>query len=76
MSAPPVQRPGEVAVEAYSIPAAVFAYSLSRAFLYKAMQAGNLKATKIGRRTVLRKTDIDAWLDAQPAYQPTTSAVA
>ncbi len=49
---------------AFSIPEACKVTGIGRTLLYREMQEGRLKVTKIGRRTVIRKADLDAWLQS------------
>jgi excisionase family DNA binding protein len=46
----------------YSIPEAVQASSVGRSSIYEEIRAGNLRATKIGRRTVILADDLKVWL--------------
>jgi excisionase family DNA binding protein len=46
----------------YSIPEAVQASSVGRSSIYEEIRAGNLRAIKIGRRTVILADDLKAWL--------------
>lgn len=59
--------PADVA-EFYTIDRLTNAYSLSRSTLYEILRSGALKAIKLGTRTLIRRSDIEAWLDAQPSY--------
>lgn len=47
---------------AFSIDEAVKASSVGRSLIYTEIAAGNLRATKIGRRTVILADDLKAWL--------------
>jgi excisionase family DNA binding protein len=47
---------------AVSIREAVDTSSMSRAFLYEAMRAGELAFLKIGRRRLILVDDLQAWL--------------
>lgn len=44
--------------------------SCSNGYLYKAISEGQLRAVKRGRRTLVLRADLDAWLNAFPAIQP------
>ncbi len=48
------------------------ATSLGRTYVYKLLKQGDLKAVKIGRRTLVRKDDLAAWTSSLEAY-PTAS---
>ena len=58
---------------AYGIPDVVKETSFGRTRIYEEMRAGRLRAVKLGRRTVVLATDLDAWLrnlaERQPAQQ-------
>ncbi|QCO04236.1 helix-turn-helix domain-containing protein [Azospirillum argentinense] len=49
----------------YSVEEAVAASSVGRSLLYEEIRAGKLRATKIGRRTVILADDLKAWLSAR-----------
>ena len=49
---------------------AVKASGMSRTSIYEALKRGDLKARKAGRRTLISFTDLRAYLDRLPAYQP------
>lgn len=40
--------------------------SVGRTTVYAAIRSGNLVARKLGRRTILLRSDVDAWLAACP----------
>lgn len=44
---------------------------LGRTKIYELLASGDLKAIKVGRRTLISSKAAQAWLDAQPAYRPT-----
>jgi len=50
---------------AYSIADVCAATSCGRTTVYAAIKCGELRAIKIGRRTVVTSTDLRAWLDAR-----------
>lgn len=56
-------------VIAYSVCDAVRASGCSRSRLYIAMRDGELRYVKVGRRTLILRDDLVAWLDrvSQPA---------
>lgn len=45
-----------------------------RTTVYAAIAAGSLKARKLGRRTLIRRDDLMAWLDSLPTIAPTKAA--
>ncbi len=45
-----------------------------RTFLYGEINAGKLKATKRGNRTVVLAPDLQAWLASLPAIRPRPTA--
>lgn len=47
----------------YDIPGLVKLSTLGRSFLYAEIDAGRLRATKAGRRTVFLADDVAAWLE-------------
>lgn len=48
-------------VQAYDIPSFVLAYKISRAQVYKEINAGRLRIFKVGRRTLISREAADAW---------------
>jgi excisionase family DNA binding protein len=47
----------------YTVAEAVALTGVSRTRLYQENKAGRLKFVKIGRRTLVTRTDLEAWLD-------------
>ncbi len=47
---------------AYSIPEVCRTASIGRTRLYSEIAEGRLRAVKVGRRTLIRVEDLDAWL--------------
>lgn len=45
-----------------------------RTTLYSAISGGNLKARKLGRRTLIHRDDLMAWLESLPTIAPTKAA--
>lgn len=43
-------------------------------FLYEQMKTGALRARKIGSKTAIMQSDLDAWLAQLPPYQPRHAA--
>jgi excisionase family DNA binding protein len=46
----------------FTLPEFVGLYSISRTSAYREIKDGRLKATKCGRRTLIARSDADAWL--------------
>lgn len=53
--------------EGYSIPEAAEVASISRTKIYEAIKSGNLVARKHGKRTIILRDDLRAFLAALPA---------
>jgi excisionase family DNA binding protein len=53
-----------------SIETAVAVAGIGRTRLYGAIQRGELVARKCGRRTVILRADLEAWLHSLPPTQP------
>lgn len=53
---------------AFSIKAAVSAAPVSRSELYRAMGRGDLKAKKLGKRTIIMRDDLTSYLAGLPNY--------
>ena len=51
-----------------TVPDAVSASGMSRSALYEALRRGDLMARKAGRRTLIARTDLEAFLANLPAY--------
>jgi excisionase family DNA binding protein len=54
---------------AYRIDEAGHVSSVGRTLIYKEIAAGNLRATKVGRRTVILADDLRAWLVAKASSE-------
>lgn len=59
-----------------SIPEAVALTGLSRTTIYRAIGERRLVARKNGGRTVILRCDLEAFLSALPAYEPSDFKVA
>ena len=55
---------------ALSIPNAVRVSGASRTAIYAALQRGDLKAIKHGKRTLIPADALKDWLSRMPAYSP------
>jgi len=53
--------------EGYSIPEAAEVASIGRTKIYEAIKSGNLVARKHGKRTIILRDDLRAFLAALPA---------
>jgi excisionase family DNA binding protein len=49
---------------AYSISEAVAASGVGRTTLYQEMNAGNLKAVKLGSRTLIKRADLESFISS------------
>ncbi len=49
-----------------SIPEVCRTTGIGRTTIYEEIRAGRLRALKLGRRTIIRTTDLQKWLDALP----------
>ena len=58
---------------AYSIREAVAAANIGRSSIYEAIAAGRLNARKLGKRTLILRDDLTAWLDSLPPVHPSRS---
>lgn len=54
---------------ALTIPDAAKLSSLSRTSLYAALKRGDLIALKAGRRTLILRAELEAYMTGLPAYQ-------
>ena len=54
----------------YSIPEVAKIVGIGRTTLYKEIGAGNLVVFKIGRRTLVRKADLRAWIESSVVQLP------
>jgi excisionase family DNA binding protein len=48
--------------ELMTLPEFLERYSISRTTLYREIKDGRLRATKVGRRTLVARVDAEAWL--------------
>ncbi len=62
------------AAMAYTIAEACAAAGIGRSSLYKAIRAGELRAIKCGRRTLVLRNDLYRWLGGMPPIPPKQSA--
>jgi hypothetical protein len=53
-----------------SVDVAAYRLGICRAQLYKEVQAGRIKVRKLGRRTLVPRTEQQYWLDALPVHDP------
>ena len=53
----------------YTVPEAAKLCGIGLTKIYAEIGTGRLEAIKLGRRTLIRRSAIEAWLDALPAYE-------
>jgi excisionase family DNA binding protein len=63
---PDIAAPLTAGKIAHSIDGACEAADVGRTSIYEAIRAGDLKARKLGRRTIILDEDLRAWLAALP----------
>ena len=61
-----------IAPEALSIPEACIIAGIGRTALYAELSKGSIPAKKIGRRTLILRTDLLAWLRGLPPAELTS----
>jgi excisionase family DNA binding protein len=54
----------------YSIKEFAATYGLGRSTVYRLLRSGDLKARKVGKRTVIAASDGKSWLRRLQAYKP------
>jgi excisionase family DNA binding protein len=59
---------------AVSIEDVVRTSGLCRTTVYQAIGAGQLRARKVGRRTLILRADLTSWLQSLPAIEPKHAA--
>ena len=57
---------------AFSISEFCHLYVIGRTHAYEEIAAGRLRAVKVGRRTLIKSDDAEAWLAALPELKPRT----
>jgi excisionase family DNA binding protein len=62
-------------LRAFSIRVFCARYGVSRTFAYEQIKAGRLIAYKIGRRTLIRAANAEAWVRALPRSLPKTTPI-
>jgi excisionase family DNA binding protein len=62
--------------EAYTIDQSVHIAGIGRSTLYEAMGAGELPSVRIGRRRLILRTDLLAWLQSHRDQGPNDGPVA
>lgn len=67
-------RPDGLSRYAVSIADATVIAGVGRTTIREAIAAGELAAFHVGRRTLLRVTDVTAWLDRRATNSPITAA--
>jgi hypothetical protein len=61
-------------VVAHTLPDFCDRYGIGRTKAYDEINAGRLKARKVGKRTLVTEADAKAWLDSLPAFEPGKAA--
>lgn len=56
---------------AYSIPDACRVSGAGRSILYKAMRSGDLRAVKLGSKTLILAADLRRWVESLPEKRAT-----
>jgi excisionase family DNA binding protein len=62
------KRVGESGKIAHSVDSACEAADVGRTSIYEAIRAGELKARKLGRRTIILDDDLREWLASLPSF--------
>lgn len=60
-------HPTEQAMIAYGVIEAARAAGVGRSTIYEEINAGRLTARKAGRRTLITRADLQAWLESLPS---------
>ena len=55
---------------AYTVAEAATAAGVGRTLLFQEIRDGHLIARKIGRRTIIVREELEAWLQSRPAARP------
>lgn len=55
---------------ALRVPDACRESGVSRTVLYSALRRGDLRARKLGKATLILRSDLEAWLSNLPAHEP------
>jgi hypothetical protein len=65
-----VTAPRQISKRAYRLKEMKAEGDGSLSFLYGEINAGRLRARKLGRHTIVLAEDREAWLQGLPSYQP------
>lgn len=63
-------------VLAYTLDQSCRIAGVGKTSIYQAIADGELTARKYGRRTLIMRTDLEAWLRSLPTIEPTEGAAA
>ena len=61
-------------IGAYALPDFLARYGIGRTKAYEEINAGRLKARKLGHKTISTQADAEAWLAGLPALNPNRAA--
>lgn len=59
---------------AFDLPSFCRVYSIGRVKAYQEINEGRLRATKLGRRTLIGASDAEAWFSSLPPFIPNSQA--
>lgn len=66
-----IETESDTEIKAYTVPAFVKAYGISRAQVFIELREGRLKARKYGNRNLILMEDAEAWAHALPQSRGT-----
>lgn len=69
-----MQIPTPRQAELLTVPETLAVLRLSKASLYSLLAHGKLPALKLGRKTVFRREDVEAFVGTLPKFRPRTTS--